>query len=406
MNNIKLPKVILITQAELVRYAGSEIVTLELAEFFSQQGSQVHILSNWISSPIKKEFLKLKNVTLHTSAQEINFDSIELAWLQHNLIPIEMIEKAINGKMKTKVVFHHMSSILPIEFPFFPSLEKKISDLILFNSQLTKEVILTKTKDIKISGRVFNNPSPSTFKIKRLVSNKKPQKILVVSNHAPKEIIEATKIMRRKGLIINFMGDSANHDYRRVTPKDIVSSDVVITIGKTAQYALQSATPVYCYDHFGGPGYLTRKNFERASWFGFSGKGFSKKSPKLIVKNILKQYFKAQTEAMYLEKKYAHNYLLSNKIDMVLKLIEKAKKNKNKRIIPSELESFRAINNVYQSYYVGYKQAKEHSRNLELHVQNLEQEIYYIKRSLSWSLTAPLRQLKGATLAVKALIKK
>ena len=40
----------------------------------------------------------------------------------------------------------------------------------------------------------------------------------------------------------------------------------MITIGKTVQYCLLSATPVFVYDYLGGFGYLDASNIERARY--------------------------------------------------------------------------------------------------------------------------------------------
>jgi hypothetical protein len=101
-----IPKKILITQGKLAEYAGSEIVTLELAQFFSANGSIVTVLSNFIGDPIKKEFLKLKNVTITTSSEGIDFKNMDLIWIHHNLIPLQILDLVNKGKLKAKFVFH------------------------------------------------------------------------------------------------------------------------------------------------------------------------------------------------------------------------------------------------------------------------------------------------------------
>jgi hypothetical protein len=62
---------------------------------------------------------------------------------------------------------------------------------------------------------------------------------------------------------------------RRVTPELIHEHDAVVSIGKTVQYALAAGVPVFCYDHFGGPGWLNDGNVEAAARHNFSGRGFT-----------------------------------------------------------------------------------------------------------------------------------
>ena len=70
-----------------------------------------------------------------------------------------------------------------------------------------------------------------------------------------------------------------------VTPELIQKYDVVLTIGKTVQYALLGNKVVYCYDHFGGMGYLSLKNYEIARYHNFQeGGGREKRQIKLRAK--------------------------------------------------------------------------------------------------------------------------
>ena len=48
-----------------------------------------------------------------------------------------------------------------------------------------------------------------------------------------------------------------------------------------------SNTPIYCYDHFGGPGYLNTENFSKAKYFNFSGRGFSRKDANTIASEVI-----------------------------------------------------------------------------------------------------------------------
>ncbi|WP_416914340.1 hypothetical protein [Seohaeicola sp.] len=47
---------------------------------------------------------------------------------------------------------------------------------------------------------------------------------------------------------------------------------MVLTIGKSVQYAMAARRPVYVYDRFGGPGWITSENFKNAEKFNFSGR--------------------------------------------------------------------------------------------------------------------------------------
>src|SRR5690606_28711208 len=80
--------------------------------------------------------------------------------------------------------------------------------------------------------------------------------VLLVSNHLPDELLELKQELLRRGIAVKHMGRNGD-DYGRLGPKALLESDLVVSIGKTAQYCLASRTPLFVYDHFGGPGYLT-----------------------------------------------------------------------------------------------------------------------------------------------------
>lgn len=97
-------------------------------------------------------------------------------------------------------------------------------------------------------------------------------RIVVVSNHPPDEVRQMAATARQDGLTVDFIGQ----DHRTVYVDETVlpAYDLVISIGKTVSYALAQRVPVYCYDHFGGPGYLDADNFERARHGNFCGRSF------------------------------------------------------------------------------------------------------------------------------------
>lgn len=76
-----------------------------------------------------------------------------------------------------------------------------------------------------------------------------------------------------------------------VTPDLLCRYDVVITIGRTAQLCFASTTPLYCYDRFGGPGYLEPEEFEEAKRTNYSGRSNPKKlSAEELVEDLIRGY--------------------------------------------------------------------------------------------------------------------
>jgi hypothetical protein len=407
-----IPKSILITQGELVNYAGSEVTTLELAEYFSDKASHVHILSSYISLPIEKDFQNLSNVILHTNSSEINFKDLDLIWIHHQFIPKEIIDLSEVGKLRAKVVFYHMSSFIPLEFPFAVKIEEYLADLILFNSYLTKDTIERKLKNLNFKGDVFNNPAPDKYliPIEQRKFRRKLKNVLVVSNHPPEEILETAQLLEQQGINVRIIGASTHQEYRRIKPKDIAWADVVISIGKTVQYAIQSAAPVFCYDHFGGPGYLNESNFVKAAKMGFSGKGFNLKSAANIANELIQNYPASQLFSKHLHKTASSEYLLSYKVSDVLKTLQNTRVDNRKKLLGSDKEAFIALNAQLWSIHSNLRRIQQaHGRLNELYsslsekssriIQAQEDEINAqgkqlrdIISSKSWKITKPLRQ--------------
>tara|TARA_Y100000114_G_scaffold39339_1_gene35008 strand:+ start:4300 stop:5490 length:1191 start_codon:yes stop_codon:yes gene_type:complete len=312
-------KHLLITQQELCNYGGSEVVTLELANQAFEAGFKVTILTNRYSPPFIDEFSD--RITITADEDQITLSEISHLWIHHNYYP----EKLLSRIEKTgsvgdiKIAFHHMSPYVPIESPFLPTLESSIADYVYFNSQETLESYNDLFAD-KEKLRVFGNPAPDKFDF-----TKKPtdslSNILVVSNHVPEELRIALKEM--KNVKVRYIGES--DQVTLVQPSDIEAADVVVSIGKTVQYSMLSATPVYCYDHFGGPGYITLKNYKKAKSYNFSGRGYSKKSPADIKKELIEQFAFASKQAQAIKHEYIDGIKLSNALNEFLNAKSKKK---------------------------------------------------------------------------------
>ncbi len=102
-------KTIVITQIRLHDYAGSEIVTLELADYLSSIGMRVLIATHTFGGPIKKDFAKLGGVKVLTSDQRnfnkiLDEETIDYVWVHHQYIPEPLFRKA-----GVTFIYHHMS---------------------------------------------------------------------------------------------------------------------------------------------------------------------------------------------------------------------------------------------------------------------------------------------------------
>ena len=108
---------------------------------------------------------------------------------------------------------------------------------------------------------MFPNICNQTYfkQIKQL--NKQIKKIAIITNHQWHKGLKQLNVDRIGGWNAKF-----------VDAKLLLQYDVVITIGRTFQQCLCLGIPVYCYDHFGGPGYITKDNIDFNEYYNFSGR--------------------------------------------------------------------------------------------------------------------------------------
>lgn len=389
-------KNVLITQFRLHDYAGSEIVTLELTEYFMSQGANVSIVTNSHGEPISREFREMSglNIFKHGSKElsdYLNVTNIDIAWIHHQLIPIELIK----NPGKTKFIFHHMSPYAPLEFPIFWRIEMALADNILCNSQETLDKLIRDGIFSKYDKRlgIFGNPSPDNFKdvFKNRVGIK-PKRFLIVSNHVPAELMDAKANLEKIGVEVSIFG-AGGDKYNRVNPQDIDKFDAVISIGKTVQYSIMAGIPVYCYDRFGGPGYLNYENYEKAKKLNFSGRGFSDKTADVIATELVSNYKEAAKFVFDIESE-RNNFSLPTSIERVLSYILSKVRNRttiNKKdtvsythgiellgsLIPNSVHNVDKSQKLIKSLRETVSKRDKRIHNLETMLKNITKSVEY-----------------------------
>lgn len=343
---------VLITQAHLLRFMGSEIVTLELAEYFALAGAEVVIVTHSFGLPISQEFDKLPGVKLFELGDEALTRNLaerlpDIAWIQHSILPAPILEHAD----AIVFFFHHMSAILPAEFTMAADLEAALATVVLWESPQSKGIhaqsgLYDEMENSRL--QVMGNPAPARFSPSD--RSTVARRLVVVSNHLPLELVEALGHLRAH-FEIDMIGSQLEHGAspRRVTPEIIAEAGAVISIGKTVQYSIVTGTPVYCYDHFGGPGWLVRTNVDAARFANFSGRGFTKKTSDEIVAEVESGYEEAGGEASILLNERGPDFSLPTRIK---RLFEFAEENPRVVVVPSvrEIQAQLLVQNAFGSY--------------------------------------------------------
>ncbi len=295
----------LITQPMIRGFNGSTLVALELATTLQKLGAKVRVYTCDFSAPasayFKKAGIQVDSISDRPNYKLSDFDYV---WVHSQILPTSLVEELANARNKKRpaFIFLHMSGMdwIPDEKPWIYDLENRLSDLSLFISEEVLEV----NKPLlgsNISTSFFRNPAPKEYVGIKNSHSPSLRKLLIVSNHPPKEVIEAKKRLLEEGIDVSILGENQDN-YVLMSPAILKKYDAVLTIAKTVPYCLVANVPVYVYDAYGGgPGWLNTDNFHDASYRNFSGyqnrlfpnyegKGFSRKTPEKIARELIDGY--------------------------------------------------------------------------------------------------------------------
>ena len=310
------------------------MVTFELANFLVKAGAKVTVYT-YIALDPARELFKKSGIKVITPKDNHKFSlaDFDYVWVHSLTLPRTLLDDLKTPHDKYPAfVFLHMSALetIPDEHPWIYDLEKKLSSLSLYIS----DGALNSNKKYGLPKNIayFRNPAPPEFYEKRRTHlPEKPSKILIVSNHPPKEVIELKEILAKRGIEVSNYGEG-QEKYSLITPAVLAKYDAVITIGKTAQYCLVNNTPVYIYDWYGGPGWLTQKNYEATKSFHFSGRFTSQKTSAAIADELVNGYKDAAEFQTASLDEFTEDFLLDKVLNKLLILL----KAKNIGVVDSE----------------------------------------------------------------------
>jgi hypothetical protein len=292
-------------------YAGSEVLSLEVAETLAEMGFEVRIHCNSHDPGIRSIN---PSIPVSDSDQFPDIFDYDFVWSQHLLIPIAVSQHGLRRTHRTRIVSAHLSPFEPFEMTGLKS-ALILGASIAANSFETAERLQSLGVD---DSEIHNlhNACPDRYWVDHPRQKPAPGRILWVSNHLPQEVPRALKLLKSTGTKVEHIGNRGTK--KRVTPEDIRSADAVISIGKTVQYAIKAGVPVYCYDHFGGPGWITRDSYETAERFNYSGRCCRRKlPPEAIAKEITAEFETAAQEVLLLREHLKERYSLERFLHLV-----------------------------------------------------------------------------------------
>lgn len=310
-------KTFLITGYYFNDWHGSLIHICELATALNSRGFCVYLSGVEISSEIKNYVSKFANLYFFDDLPlDVDYDYV-LAY--HEPICTYLIEKGLKYK---KLAFGSLSSIVDMEVP---SLLCKYGFPLVVHNRRLEEYMKELFSPDAINIYVFINSAPDEF-IRDVKLSGGLNRIAVVSNHIPEELYGAVYLLKENNINVDIWGKG--HNYAVITPEILSKYDLVITIGKTVQYALSMGIPVYNYDHFGGEGYLRLNNLDREEFYNFSGRSsFRRLSGDAICREILDGYTAALNEIDEIKTIARKRYCLSSNLDSLLDYFDKIEVN-------------------------------------------------------------------------------
>lgn len=240
-------KTVIITNNCLKFYSGSEMITLDLCNYFVGKGCNVYLCAFGIGHPLSK-YLNPKVKQIDLNKRQIPIKQADLVIGHH----CNVIDKVLQTVSCKTVIQNSLSILSGVES------YSKYATRLFANSYETKQ---TKQTQVNLPIEVFINSCNQEYFKQTKQLNKPINKIAIITNHQWYKGIKQPKI--------NIIG---RYNAKFVNAQLLMQYDVVITIGRTVQQCLCLGIPVYCYDHFGGPGYITKENLDFNEWFNFSGR--------------------------------------------------------------------------------------------------------------------------------------
>ena len=282
----------LITQTAFWSLRGSEMVTLELAEYLQSCGAHVQIYTRHHAGAVAAETRRAGLSVVTGSKHPFRLEDYDYIWVHHQLLPPALLEQLAAPPASMPVfLFHHMSSLDSnrLEQPYIEGFEARLAGLSLFISDVVRDKWLPGLGPSHPAA-LFPNPAPEAFsQYVHPTFPETPRSVLVISNSRN----PAMPAFEALGMRVHTRGVSGD-TYRRVSPGDFDACDAVFTAGKSVPYCLCAGVPVYVRGFYGVPGYLTEESLGQAAGQHFCGRGAApRKSAEDMARELIGHYAQA-----------------------------------------------------------------------------------------------------------------
>lgn len=384
---------VLITNHHLSEFYGSEIATFDIAREFAKLGWEVNVATFTYEEPIKSFFHKENIKVFNVLEEKLPLDEYDLIWSHH--VPV-LYKLLMDDNVVAKKIIHcSLSPFEPLEVA--PVFANDLT-LCLANSEETKNTLI----DEGVEGvRIFPNSVTQDFiENYNTKKTKNLKNILIVSNHVPNEILSLIELAKKKDIKIKIIGNG--NEYNFVTPKLLAEYDAVITIGRTVQYCLAEGIPVYCYDHFGGIGWINIDNIDTEEFYNFSGRATKRKiNAEVILKEIIDGFDDTFFQREKLHSIANKRYNLSENLNKIIRELE-PKQNVKMDEIKKKGMSIRK-NNQYYTRLLKYSASLKNKINelaFEIDKTTKEKEGLYMAKDKMEEVLSATKSRMGEDLSV------
>lgn len=339
-------KSVLLTNTNFSCWAGSQVVTRDLALMFLQAGvREVCLLTDAaagdIASAAQERGVRIVGMRDDGWMAALPRQA-DLIWSHH----WPLLGAALHAG---KVDFRHL---VVSSLSHFEPLEALvtgtgIADAVLAHSEENRQAQLQSLPP-RAQGRLavmpnslpahwFDDAAPPTAL----------ERLLVVSNHPPPELRQAAALLSDRGISVEVIGLATRQQEADAALID--SADAIVTIGHSVQKGLARRRPVYVYDRFGGIGWLSPERLDASERTNHSGRQLGARRPgHRIAEEILAGYAAALAQVDALHAEAMRRYTLEANVARVLGRMEKGKPATRAAAM-----EHRADHMVTQAYWAG-----------------------------------------------------
>jgi hypothetical protein len=242
----------LVTNFHFNSYNGSPIVALDIAVTLRRCDVQVSIATCALGEPLRSKAAAAGVPTIEIDPISATLDlaaGYDLLWGQH--WPIYVVLRERFGLRARYIAYSTLSPFEPLESLPASAIE---ADAVVFNSS---ETLLARGGGIEASRRrLLPNSLPGEwFGPTAVVPVDAP--LLSVGNNQTPDLDSALNLLASTRPDIRLSRVGQRHGQREVDVGLVDGARALLSIGHSVQKAIARERPVYVYDRFGGPGWLT-----------------------------------------------------------------------------------------------------------------------------------------------------